>query len=219
MSRSKLKRFAENELRDNVIQPGKPLYESIKGKWRELYFENDHPIVVEMACGRGEYSVGLARQFPDKNFIGVDIKGDRLWKGSGIAEKEGLQNVAFLRTQIQQADNFFAPNEVDEIWITFPDPRPKDRDEKRRLTYPRFLDLYKDILKPGGTVHLKTDNDFLFEYTLELLKKEYPVQKMAYTHDLYDSPWQEIHFGIKTRFEKKFSALGYSIKYLQFQFV
>ncbi len=134
MSRRKLAKFEENRLRDNVIEPGKPLYETIKGNWNESYFKNNHPITLELACGRGEYSIGLARKFPEGNFIGVDLKGDRIWKGSGIAIEEGLENVAFLRTQIQWLEKYFAPEEASEIWITFPDPRPKDRDEKHRLT-------------------------------------------------------------------------------------
>ena len=137
MARQKRKKFAENELRDNIVQPGKEKFGQLKSRWGEVQFGNDNPIVLELGCGRGEYTVGLARLFPDKNFIGVDIKGDRMFKGSKAAEEEGLENVAFLRIMIQDIEEHFAENEVDEIWVTFPDPRPKKRDAKRRHTSPR----------------------------------------------------------------------------------
>ncbi|MDX1628369.1 MAG: tRNA (guanosine(46)-N7)-methyltransferase TrmB [Fulvivirga sp.] len=218
MSRGKLKRFADNEKRENIIQEGKPVFENIKGHWSEDYFKNDHPITVELACGRGEYTVGLARKFPDQNFIGVDIKGDRIWKGSGIAIEEGLENVAFLRTQIQQMDKFFAKGEVDEIWITFPDPRPKDRDEKRRITNPRFMDLYKSLVADDAWIRLKTDNTQLFDYTRDVLNNRKDIKNMKYTYDLYYSEYKDECHGIRTRFEKKFSEIGHDIKYLKFQF-
>ena len=184
--RKKMQRFAENAQRRNVVEPGKPIYSEIKGKWSE-YFGNDHPIVVEMGCGRGEYTVGLGKAFPGNNFIGVDIKGDRIWKGAKEADLMQLKNVAFLRTQIQQIENFFVADEVDEIWITFPDPRPKDRDEKRRLTFSRFIELYKLIMKPGGLVHLKTDNTGLFEYSLETNSQRKDIDDLEFTRDLYTS--------------------------------
>src|SRR5690606_29644366 len=147
----------------------------------------DQPIVVELACGRGEFTVGLARQFPDRNFIGVDIKGSRIWKGSVTALAEGLANVAFLRSRIEELDLFFDPGEISELWITFPDPRPRDGDEKKRLTSPRFLDMYKPLIDSQGVVHLKTDNTGLFDYTSDLLEEREDVEVLVRTDDFYAS--------------------------------
>lgn len=216
--RNKLERFKENRERENVVEPDKEIARKIKGKWQEVFFENQNPIVLELACGRGEYTVGMAKIFPEKNFIGVDIKGDRIWKGSSKAEEEGLTNAGFCRTYILMIDNFFEENEVDEIWITFPDPRPKKRDIKRRLTSPRFLEIYKKLVKPGGTVFLKTDNTPLFEYTLEVLQERDDVSNLHYTFDLYNSEMRPEAYDIKTRYEKKFHAAGEDIKFLRFQF-
>ncbi|RDV14819.1 tRNA (guanosine(46)-N7)-methyltransferase TrmB [Pontibacter diazotrophicus] len=219
MARSKLAKFAAIGERENVIEPGDELYGQLKGKWREVHFQNDNPIVLEVGCGRGEYTVGMAQLFPEKNFIGSDIKGERLWKGSTMAEEKELVNVAFLRTFIEQIDENFAENEVDEIWITFPDPRPRDRDIKRRLTSPRFLNLYKSILKPDGLIHLKTDNLPLYEYTLEVLQeKKRDIERLLHTPDLYKSDLQEHTMGIYTTYEKRYLAEGLPIKYLQLQF-
>lgn len=219
MSRKKLQRFKENEENRNVVQEGKEIFENIKGHWNSHQFENGNPIVVELACGRGEFTVGLARQYRDRNFIGVDIKGARIWKGSNIAIKEGLENVAFLRTQIQLLDKFFANGEISELWITFPDPFPRDGDEKRRLTSPKFLDMYKPMIKEDGVVHFKTDNTGLFDYTLEVLKSREDVELLLHTHDFYASPWKDDHHGIKTKYETIFSEKGEKIKYLKFRFV
>jgi len=218
MSRAKLKRFAEVAKRYNVLEPGKEMYEKIKGQWNSYQFKNENPITIELACGRGEYSVGLARMFPEQNFIGIDIKGDRIWKGSSMAIEEQLENVAFLRTKIQLLEKFFATGEVSEIWITFPDPRPKDRDEKRRLTNNRFLDIYKNVIKKDGWVRLKTDNTELFEYSLEVIKGRKDIRNLEYTFDVYNSALEPDCHGIKTRYEKKHAALGADIKYLKFQF-
>jgi tRNA (guanine-N7-)-methyltransferase len=217
MSRQKLVRFEMNKLSRNVIEADKPTYETIKGNWHKEQFNNNNDIVVELACGRGEYTVGLAEVFPDKNFIGVDIKGSRIWKGSGYAQENGLENVAFLRTHIQNLENFFEQGEVSEIWITFPDPRPKGRDEKRRLTSPRFLDMYRHLMRPDGLIHLKTDNVELFDYTLEILQTQ-KIQQLEYTRDLYNSVYADDHKGIKTRFEMKYLDLGQPIHYLRFRF-
>lgn len=216
--RSKYKRYAENFANRNVLEPGNDLYESINGKWRETMFENNNDIVVELGCGKGEYTVGLSRLFPERNFIGVDIKGDRIWVGSKAAEDEELRNAAFLRTHMLFFEKFFDENEISEIWLTFPDPRPRIRDRKRRLTFPRYLSLYKHALHPEGWFKFKTDNTPLFDYTLEVLEKEFPVKNLTYTYDLYNSEFNSEHFGIKTKYEQIFSEKGEDIKYMKFQF-
>jgi tRNA (guanine-N7-)-methyltransferase len=219
MSRKKLVRFKANEENPNVVQEGKPIFEEIKGQWRARQFQNPNPLVVELACGRGEFTVGLARVFPHQNFIGVDIKGSRIWKGSSTATEEGLENVAFLRTQIQLLDKFFDQGEIDELWITFPDPFPRDGDEKRRLTSDRFLDMYRPLLKSGGIVHFKTDNTGLFDFSLNLVQSRKDIEVLGHTHDFYQSEWKDDHFGIQTRYEKMFSEKGEKIKYLKFRFI
>ncbi len=214
----KLERFKIIEERTNVIEPTKPIYKTIKGKWREEHFKNDKPITVELACGRGEYSVGLGRLFPERNFIGVDVKGERIWKGSTVAVEENLTNVAFLRTHILLIENFFEPGEIDEVWLTFPDPRPTKRDIKRRLTSPRFMEMYKRLLKPGGYVRLKTDNTILYEYTLEEAQNRTDISDLKFTNDVYASELRPECFDIKTRYEEAFAAKGETIKYLRFHF-
>lgn len=201
-----------------MLQAGKELYFQIKGKWNELYFKNINPLTVELACGRGEYSVNLAGLFPDRNFIGVDVKGDRLWKGSTWAIERNLSNVAFLRADILGLATFFAPGEIDEIWITFPDPRPRKRDIKRRLTSSRYLDIYKALIKPDGLVRFKTDNTALFDFTLEVLHERSDILNLELTKDLYNSPLREECYDIKTRYEEMFTAQGETIKYLRFNF-
>lgn len=204
--------------RQNVLEPGKELYDKIKGRWNADFFSGDLPLTLELACGRGEYTVALARHFPGRNFVGIDKKGDRIWKGSTWALEQGLTNAAFLRAQILYLDAFFAHGEADEIWITFPDPRPRQRDAKRRLTSPRYLDIYKKIIRPGGWIRLKTDNTPLFDYTLEVLQQRPDVANIAFTHNLYQSPLRADCFDIKTRYEEMFSARGEQIKYLRFCF-
>lgn len=216
--RSKLQRFADIKERDNCLEVGKPLFESIKGNWNRVQFKNQHPITIELACGKGEYTIGLARHIKNTNFIGIDLKGERIWVGSGQAIEEGLDNVAFLRTHILELEKLFAPDEVAEIWLTFPDPRPKVRDEKRRLSHPRYLDIYKTILSPDGWFKFKTDNTRLFKYTLEILCERNDVIDLEYTMNLYTSPLNTDHYGIKTRFEKKFNDAGENIKYMKFRF-
>jgi tRNA (guanine-N7-)-methyltransferase len=218
MSRKKLVRFAQNEVNPNVVQAGKPIFDQIKGQWNAVQFANDQPLVVELACGRGEFTLGLGRQYPNQNFIGVDIKGSRIWKGSSSATAEGIHTVAFLRTQIQQLQDFFAPGEISELWITFPDPFPRDGDEKRRLTSPKFLEMYKQLVKTGGLIHFKTDNTGLYEYT-DLVLSDRPDCQIHYnTADFYESELRDAHHGIKTRYEKIFSDKGEKIKYIQFSF-
>ncbi|MBD3628266.1 tRNA (guanosine(46)-N7)-methyltransferase TrmB [Cyclobacterium sp.] len=218
MGRKKLERFRQNEANPHVVQAGKEIFETIKGNWKTLQFQNDHPLVVELACGRGEFTVGLARQYQEKNFIGVDIKGSRIWKGSSQAYAEGLQNAAFLRTQIELLEQFFAPGEINELWITFPDPRPRDGDERKRLTSPRFLDIYKKLMARAGNIHLKTDNTGLFTYTAEVLSSRPDIRIIRKTADFYFSEWKDEHHGIMTRYESMFMEKGETIKYLEFCF-
>ena len=163
MGKDKLKRFAEIETFSNVLQldAGK-VY---KGNWGANFFKNNNPVVLELACGKGEYTVNLAQMFPGKNFIGIDYKGNRIWRGAKTAIEDGVPNVAFLRMQIETLIEYFAPGEVDEIWITFPDPQPQLSREKKRLTSPRFLNMYQIVLKPGGAINLKTDNDGFYAYS------------------------------------------------------
>lgn len=172
-SKNKLKRFRENETFENVFQPSREeLTEGNfkpKGNWNKEIFKNDNPIVLELGCGKGEYTVGLAERYPDKNFIGIDIKGARFWRGAKTALEENIPNAKFIRTQIELVDHAFAENEVDEIWITFPDPQIKYKRTKHRMTNLKFLELYKKILKPNGLMHLKTDSEFMHGYTLGLL--------------------------------------------------
>lgn len=216
--RSKLARFKHNARASNVVQSGKPLIDKIKGKWNIYFFAKKQPITLELACGRGEYTIGLARKFSQRNFVGVDIKGDRIWQGSSIAINDGLQNVGFLRIFIHDITDYFDISEVDEIWLTFPDPRPKDRDEKRRLTYTRFLELYKTILVPEGWFKFKTDNSGLFDYTLNLLESRQDIIDLTYTNDLNHSGLLNEHYDITTHYEQKFRAKGEKIKYLKFRF-
>jgi tRNA (guanine-N7-)-methyltransferase len=216
--KSKLKRFEIISNRENVIEPGKEIFLKIKGKWNVDYFNRDKPITLELACGRGEYSVGMAKLFPDRNFIGVDKKGDRLWKGSTWAVEDQLNNVAFLRTEILFIESFIESGEVDEIWLTFPDPRPKLRDAKRRLSSSRYIDMYKKLLRPGGYFRFKTDNTDLFNFTLEELALRNDLEDYQFTHDLYNSNLRPECYDIKTRYEEMFAAKGEKIKYLRLRF-
>jgi len=214
----KQERFRIIEERSNVLEPTKEIYTKIKGRWQADYFKNSNPLTLELACGRGEYTVGLASLFPDRNYIGVDIKGERIWKGSTVAVENNLTNVAFLRTQILTIENFFDAGEVDEVWITFPDPRPRKRDIKRRLTNPRFLEMYKKLVRPGGFIRLKTDNTNLFNYSLEEFQLRNDIIDLAFTHDVYASDLRPECFDIKTRYEEAFASKGETIKYLRFRF-
>lgn len=220
--RQKLKRFQENKGLERLIEPDKPGYAALKGNWNVSFFPKKQPITLELGCGSGAYALGLADLFPQRNVIGIDLKGDRLWKGAKQAEAAQLTNVAFLRTRIEQLTDFFEPNEVAEIWIPFPDPRPKNRDIKRRLTSPRFLALYRTILAEDGLVHLKTDSASLFDYTLALLRAN-GCLLLDQTRDAYAlaSPPARVGGalqGIQTDYEKKFLAQGLPIHYLCFAF-
>ena len=213
MGKDKLKRFAEVSTFSNVLQldAGKPF----KGKWNIGFFKNTNPVVLELACGKGEYTVNLAISFPDKNFIGIDYKGNRIWRGAKTALEESVNNAGFLRIQIETILDYFAPGEVDEIWITFPDPQPQISREKKRLTSSRFLDKYKLILKPGGFINLKTDNDGLHAYTAEKIT-ETGQNLHIKTEDLYHSEYADEVLSIKTYYEKKYLKENKNINYLKF---
>jgi tRNA (guanine-N7-)-methyltransferase len=217
MGRKKSIRFKEIEENSNVIQEGKPHFETIIGCWNKEIFKNTNPIVLELGCGKGEYTVGLARLFPEMNFIGIDIKGDRIAVGSNYAIENGLNNVCFLRTKVHDLDNFFSENEVSEIWITFPDPHILQSGIKRRMTNERFLEIYKKILKADGLLHLKTDSEPFFDYSLSSLNN-FGIEDLIFTKDLYQSELNIRHFGIKTRFESIFTEKGFKINYLSCEF-
>ena len=215
MGKDKLRRFAEIDTFANVFQleEGMPL----KGNWVKTNFENTNPLVLELACGKGEYAVNLAQLFPDKNFIGIDYKGNRIWRGAKTALEEKIKNVAFLRIQIENLPDYFSEGEIDEIWITFPDPQPQLSREKKRLTAPRFLDKYKQLLKKGGRVNLKTDNDQLYLYTCEKVE-ELGLIVHKKTNDLYTSDLVTEELSIKTYYEKKYLLHDKNINYIQFSF-
>ena len=217
MGKNKLSKFADMETYPNVFQY---LFETLKtagfplkGKWGADYFKNDNPIVLELGCGKGEYTTGLARLFPDKNFIGIDIKGARMWTGATEAINENLTNVAFLRTHIELIHHFFAENEVSEIWITFPDPQMNKTN--KRLTSTRFMKEYSRILKPDGIIHLKTDSNFLYTYT-DVMIKENQLDILFSTKDLYNSGLEDEILQIQTYYEQQWRARGINIKYIKF---
>lgn len=220
MGKNKLRRFAENETFQNLFQPTMQEVLNhdfhLKGGWREKYFKNNNPIVLELGCGKGEYSVGMAQMFPEKNFIGSDIKGARLWRGAKTATVDKLGNVAFIRTKIEQIESFFATNEVDEIWITFPDPQPREKKSKKRLSSSRFLNRYVKFLKPNGIIHLKTDSQSLHKYTKALIELN-NLKVNVCTNDLYATVKNDPILGIKTHYEQLFMDKGFPITYINFQ--
>lgn len=215
MGKDKLRKFAEVATFKNVVQldAGK----EFKGKWAKEFFKNKQPIILELACGKGEYTVNLAKLFPDKNFIGIDYKGNRIWRGAKTAIEEGIDNVGFLRIQIETILDHFEKGEVSEIWITFPDPQPQDSREKKRLTNPVFLERYKHILVPEGIMHLKTDNDGFYAYTIEQIELQ-SLPKIKETTDLYHSDLVDDVLSIKTYYEKKYLAEDKNINYVQWKF-
>ncbi|QRR00448.1 tRNA (guanosine(46)-N7)-methyltransferase TrmB [Dyadobacter sandarakinus] len=217
--RRKLDHYKYSEEANNVIQAGKPLYQEVKGNWNRLYFKNEAPVIVELACGKGEYTVGLGAKFPNRNFIGMDIKGDRIARGSKLASDLNLSNVAFLRAGIQYSDEFFSDGELSEIWLIHPDPQQRDKEEKKRLTNPSFLTRYAQFLKKGGLFCLKTDSSFLYDYTLETLDTFKQLQIVEHTPDLYASHLLEDHHGVQTHYERIFTAKGHSIKYIKAQVI
>jgi tRNA (guanine-N7-)-methyltransferase len=218
-AKNKLHRFSENLTFKNLFQYN---YEELadgfdlKGNWAKGFFANKDEIILELGCGKGEYTVGMAAMYPKRNFIGMDIKGARMWKGLVTAREEGLKNVAFIRTRINLAGFFFDKDEVSEIWITFPDPQPRQIKTRKRLTSPYFLKLYSTFLKPGGIIHLKTDNIIFYEYTLDVIK-EHHLELLYANDDIYSSgPDNEIT-KIQTYYEKKWLDHGTKIKYLKFR--
>ncbi|PLX05420.1 MAG: tRNA (guanosine(46)-N7)-methyltransferase TrmB, partial [Marinilabiliales bacterium] len=188
----------------------------LKGKWCSHVFHNSNPITLELGCGKGEYTVGLAKRFPKKNFIGIDIKGARMWKGAKTANESKIENAAFLRTRIEFINSFFAENEIDEIWITFPDPQMKKRREKKRLSGAAFLNRYKQFLTPEGIVHLKTDSLFLHKYTLEVIK-ENNLPLLYSSDNIYAEELHSDALSIRTFYETFFLKNGKNITYLKFQ--
>ncbi len=218
MGKDKLKRFKENESFTNLIQPKlewPPVDHELKGKWKINYFKNDNPIILELGCGRGEYTVNLGELFPDKNFIGVDWKGARLWRGAKTAFENKMHNIAFLRIQIQNIATYFAIDEVDEIWITFPDPQMQTTRERKRLTCPRFLNTYRRFMKADGFVNLKTDSKLFYDYTLEVIAEQ-NLKISKQTEDLYNSVLADEVLSIKTTYEKMWLKDGLKICYVRY---
>lgn len=223
--KNKLQRFADLLSFPNVYEnfdarhpeligtDGEPI--DLKGKWSQKHFNNNNPITLELACGKGHYTIGLAKRFPDINFIGVDIKGARIWKGAKTAIEEEINNAAFLRTRIEQVELFFDKNEVDEIWVTFPDPFLKKSKANRRLTSPSFLKRFKNILKEDGILHLKTDSDELYQFTLDVLKTETQYQLLYNDDDIYSKPLPIEALNIQTEYEGIHLAKNKTIKYVQ----
>lgn len=224
MGKNKLKRFAENQTFKNVVQPTREEIISnfyLKGRWNTDFFKNDNPIVLELGCGKGEYTIALAEKFPDKNFIGIDIKGARFWKGAKTALENGTANAGFLRTQIELIDHAFAENEVSEIWITFPDPQIKLKRTKHRLTHPDFLKRYHKILNENGIVHLKTDSEFLHGYTHGIIQAE-GHKVLISNHNIYHPDNHEIPEEVtstQTFYEQKFLEKNKNITYIRFTLI
>lgn len=220
MGKGKLAKFRENETFANVFQPEVSDFTNftheLKGTWHSSVFKNNNPIVLELGCGKGEYTVGMARMFPDKNFIGVDIKGARIWTGAKASNLEQMSNVAFLRTRIEIIRAFFAPGEVSEIWITFPDPQMKKRRAKKRLTSSLFLTMYQQLLADNGFVNLKTDSRFLYKYSCEVAVQN-GLEIVRQSADLYSEPWIDDVLGIKTYYEQLHIDDGNTIHYLKFR--
>jgi tRNA (guanine-N7-)-methyltransferase len=219
VGKNKLARWTELGSYDNVIQPeiGEISVKDhpIKGRWKKKLFKNENPIVLELGCGKGEYTIGLANRFPDYNFIGIDIKGARMWRGAKTANEQKLPNVAFLRTRIEFINSFFSTDEVNEIWITFPDPHPGGRNSNKRLTSPWFLNSYRLFLKDKGLVHLKTDNTELYNFTKTVVSYN-NLETIFSTNDLYSEKIDNM-LSIRTHYEKIFLDAGLKINYLSFR--
>ncbi|MCI5055933.1 MAG: tRNA (guanosine(46)-N7)-methyltransferase TrmB [Flavobacteriales bacterium] len=226
MGKDKLRRWEQMKDYPNVLQPEFcDIFDkdhNLKGKWAKDFFKNDFPITLELGCGKGEYTVAQAKKYGKRNYIGIDIKGARMWKGAGIAIEEGLQNVAFLRTRIEFIKSFFDRDEIDEIWITFPDPQLKDRRIKKRLTAPGFLDNYSSFMKKGGKIRLKTDNLVLAQYTEEVVRADDRFELEKCSFDVYGADWDSFESGlqdlleVKTFYEQGFLDKGLKINYVSF---
>lgn len=219
MVKKKLAHFAENLTFSHLFQNPYPDFSTefiLKNNWNRDYFHNDHPITLELGCGKGEYTVNLAVMYPQRNFIGMDIKGARLWKGCKMVQEMKLENVGFIRSRIDYIEYFFGPGEVDEIWITFPDPQPQSNRKRKRLTSPLFLNRYRKFLKPGGIIHLKTDNSGLYQFTLDIIKEENHHLVFS-TEDIYSL--DELHeaTAIQTFYESIFRKDHIPIKYIEFK--
>lgn len=218
MTKNKLRNYAEVSQFPNCFEfEYKELEKgaSLKSNWGRDFFKNDNPITLELGCGKGEYSVGLAKMYPNRNFIGVDINGARIWRGAKDSLEQGLTNICFLRTRIDFIDQFFAPGEVSEIWITFPDPQMQKPLERKRLTNERFLKRYANILSPNHVIHLKTDNDFFYNYTLEVIARDEHHLHLN-SSDLYNSEIKDDVIKIQTYYENKYLAEGKNINYIRF---
>ena len=222
MAKKKLQRFAEVKGFDNVIQP---LYYEVynkdhkfKGNWAKEFFKNNNPIIVELGCGKGEYTIGLAQKYPEKNFIGIDIKGERIWHGAKTAKLNNYKNVAFIRSKIEFIKSFFSENEICEIWLSFPDPQEKDGRSKKRLTSSRFLNLYKELLIPDGCINLKTDNLILYNYTNEIIKYN-NLETIFTTNNLYINNHSDLVNlqSIKTFYENQYLKQSKNIYYIKFK--
>jgi tRNA (guanine-N7-)-methyltransferase len=220
VGKNKLAHWTEMRSFNNVIQPGAEEVISkehpLKGKWKRDFFKNDNPVIIELACGKGEYTIGLATRFPENNYTGIDIKGARMWRGAKTALENKLPNVVFLRTRIEFINSFFSEDEVDEIWITFPDPHPKRRNNRKRLTSPYFLNSYRSFLKNRGLVHLKTDNRELYNYTYDIVNRN-NLEIITATDDLYSGKIENDILSIRTHYENIFLNRGIKINYLSFR--
>ena len=221
MVKNKLKKFAQINAFSNVVQPEVKFPATnflYRGMWNSQFFRNDNPITLEIGCGKGEYTLGLARNYPDKNFIGIDIKGDRIWKGAKEALEEGIHNVAFLRIQAERINYFFEKDEVSGIWVTFPDPQPRGSRKKKRLCSPQFLTRYGSLLKPASPIHLKTDSREFFDYTMEVIREEGHTLIFAST-DIYNEKnlSEPLLLTIQTYYENMFLSKSLPIHYLKFQ--
>ncbi|MFN3951491.1 MAG: tRNA (guanosine(46)-N7)-methyltransferase TrmB [Thermaurantimonas sp.] len=223
MAKKKLKKFAENATYSHYTEVWRHTTDltnyPLRGRWVHQFFGNDNPLVLELGCGKGHYTVGLARRFPDKNFLGIDVKGARINSGCRIVANEKLTNAGFLRAEIELIDRIFAPSEISEIWITFPDPQIKHRRAKHRLTHPDFLQRYRHILKPDGQIHLKTDSEFLHGYTCGILQMtQAKVLDAFYDIDLQAAHSHPLLFEIQTEYEQLFRSEGKKITYLRWSF-
>jgi tRNA (guanine-N7-)-methyltransferase len=218
MTKRKLERYREIGDLENVIELedyNPNTVSTHRGRWCEQVFGNDKPLWLELACGKGDYTLELARRYPEYNFIGVDVKGDRIWRGAVVADEEKLENVRFLRIYIDHIENYFGQAEVDGIWITFPDPYPGEKKSQKRLTSPTFLKRYRSILKPGALVHLKTDSKLLFDFTIEVVNDE-RLYADAIVFDVHNEPHREKDLDILTYYEKQHLQEGRTIRYVRF---